>query len=78
MALDFLDGLYSIVTIYWTLIVDTVVNRVQVMLVKEEILSDIWCRPATMFRLTSGSVPLSRCPSLEPNGVFRGMKRSSL
>ena len=29
MALEFLDGCNSIVTIYWTLIVDTVVNRMQ-------------------------------------------------
>ena len=29
MALEFLDGYNSIVTIYWTLIVDTVVNRMQ-------------------------------------------------
>lgn len=46
------------------------------MLVKEEILSDILCRPATMFRLTSDTVPLSRCPSLEPNGVFRNITES--
>lgn len=44
MALEFLDGYNSIVTIYWTLIVDTVVNRMQVMLVKEEEISDILCR----------------------------------
>lgn len=73
MALEFLDGYNSIVTIYWTLIVDTVVNRMQLMLVKEEEISDIFCRPATMFQLTSGikaTFQMSQ-PRTEARGVSR-------